>query len=503
MNTCSRIESSGEKGRIHVSEQCADYLSQARKDHWLRPREDKVFAKGKGQLTTFWLEIKSGSSASPSVDHSCSEGGTTTRMLDNDDFGPSGEEVTQSGPGLSDKLIRLVDWNVEVLSNHLKAIMARREVTNTIDPQSLERIHAIRKLEMASTESQSGKTPLDEAADIIFLPKFDARVVANQKRPSEIELPKEVTVQLRAYLMTIATLYRDNAFHNFEHASHVTMSVTKLLSRIIAPDLDGKEATGISTLHDHTYGITSDPLTQFAVVLSALIHDVDHRGIPNTQLIDEIPALGRTYNNKSVAEQNSVDVAWDLLMDDDFRDLRRLIYSTEQELKHFRQLLVNIVLATDIMDKDLGAARKLRWNKAFSEDKTTSVEEDTNRKATIVIEHLIQASDVAHTMQHWHIYRKWNQRFFEETYGAYSQGRSTTDPSLNWYKGEIGFFDFYIIPLAKKLKDCGVFGVSSDEYLMYATQNRQEWEVKGEAIVAEMVEAFHAKHVDDTTRLSL
>jgi hypothetical protein len=32
-----------------------------------------------------------------------------------------------------------------------------------------------------------------------------------------------------------------------------------------------------------------------------------------------------------------------------------------------------------------------------------------------------------------------------------------------WYKGEIGFLDFYIIPLAKKLKDCGVFGVSSDE----------------------------------------
>jgi len=40
------------------------------------------------------------------------------------------------------------------------------------------------------------------------------------------------------------------------------------------------------------------------------------------------------------------------------------------------------------------------------------------------------------------------------------------------YKGEIGFFDFYIIPLAKKLKECGVFGVSSDEYLNYATKNR-------------------------------
>lgn len=50
------------------------------------------------------------------------------------------------------------------------------------------------------------------------------------------------------------------------------------------------------------------------------------------------------------------------------------------------------------------------------------------------------------------------------------------------------FFDFYIIPLAKKLKDCGVFGVSSDEYLKYAQQNRKEWQEKGEAIVAEMVE---------------
>ena len=29
-----------------------------------------------------------------------------------------------------------------------------------------------------------------------------------------------------------------------------------------------------AALHSHTYGITSDPLTQFACVFSALIHDV-------------------------------------------------------------------------------------------------------------------------------------------------------------------------------------------------------------------------------------
>ena len=74
---------------------------------------------------------------------------------------------------------------------------------------------------------------------------------------------------------------------------------------------------------------------------------------------------------------------------------------------------------------------------------------------------------------------------------AYKQGRSIdgVDPAKNWYQGELGFFDFYIIPLAKKLSECGVFGVSSDEYLTYAQKNREEWAMKGEQVVKEMVEA--------------
>jgi hypothetical protein len=49
-------------------------------------------------------------------------------------------------------------------------------------------------------------------------------------------------------------------------------------------------------------------------------------------------------------------------------------------------------------------------------------------------------------------------------------------------------FRFYIIPLAKKLKNSGVFGVSSDEYLNYAIQNRQELESRGQEIVHRMLE---------------
>ena len=83
-------------------------------------------------------------------------------------------------------------------------------------------------------------------------------------------------------------------------------------------------------------------------------------------------------------------------MDPQYENLRAAIYTTDKEMRRFRQLLVNSLLATDIFDKELGALRKNRWRKAFSppdpgdvantEDPTTSI----NRKATIVIEHIIQ-----------------------------------------------------------------------------------------------------------------
>jgi hypothetical protein len=99
------------------------------------------------------------------------------------------------------------------------------------------------------------------------------------------------------------------------------------------------------------------------------------------------------------------DLAWGLLMDDQFEDLVQAICGTDEEFVRFRQLVVNSVMATDIADKDLKQLRNARWDRAFSESVSEGAQESkadsVNRKATIVIEHLIQASDVAHTMQHW------------------------------------------------------------------------------------------------------
>ena len=224
--------------------------------------------------------------------------------------------------------------------------------------------------------------------------------------------------------------------------------------------------------------------------LRRLIHDADHQGVPNVQLIKEGQAVAQIYRNRSVAENNSIAVAWDYLMLDDFAQLREFICPSLEELERFKELLDVCVLATDIADKELKDDRNQRWAKVFDKSNDTPLEQLNHLKAQIVLEHLIQASDICHTMQHWHIYCKWNERLFAEMYGAYINGRAETHPAEFWYKGEIGFFDFYIIPLAQKLYDCGVFGVSSDEFLNYARHNRQEWELKGKEVVAQYVEKY-------------
>ena len=78
--------------------------------------------------------------------------------------------------------------------------------------------------------------------------------------------------------------------------------------------------------------------------------------------------------------------------------------------------------------------------------------------------------------------------------GAYitrcTQRTTTTDliETLRfWYEGELWSFDNYIIPLATKLMECEVFGVSCDEFLNFANKNRKEWAVKGWDMVAQML----------------
>ena len=487
VNTSARMESNGIKNQIQISQSTADEIKKAGKEHWFEPREDLVNAKGKGCMQTFWLSIKDERRTSS----------VGERDNNQKTFTGNGEGDIQEVNEQSQKNERLVVWAVDILTRLLKQIVSTRKSSLSKTTSK----HDEAELEMLEQNLGKGGSMLEEVSEFFELPPFDGDLAERVDSSHTIALDKAVVSQLQVYVGDIFEMYRKNPFHNADHAIHCTMSINKLLGRIVSPDVspgdkDYGQSHILGRLHERTYGISSDPLTQFAAVFSGLVHDVDHRGVPNFVLLNEDKTMSEYYKSRCIAEQNSVDIAWSRLFEPDMKELRRCIYTTPAELHRFRQAIVNIVLATDIFDKDCAEIRRNRWNDQFGSNAATvsggsngGVDDSAvHRKAAIVLEHLIQASDVAHTMQHWTIYQKFNVRLFEEMYQAHKSGRMPgRNPAEGWYQGELSFFDNYIIPLAKKLKQCGVFGVSSDEYLNYALENRHEWSIRGQDLVRSAV----------------
>jgi class 3 adenylate cyclase len=79
MNTASRMESNGMPHRIHVSQETANELVAKGKSGWVTPREDKIVAKGKGELQTYWVAIRSTSHSVVSSKTSHSDTGKKSR----------------------------------------------------------------------------------------------------------------------------------------------------------------------------------------------------------------------------------------------------------------------------------------------------------------------------------------------------------------------------------------------------------------------------------------
>eukprot|EP00934_Nitzschia_sp_Nitz4_P000158 Nitzschia sp. Nitz4//scaffold306_size21755//9910//13748//NITZ4_008590-RA/size21755-snap-gene-0.13-mRNA-1//1//CDS//3329547114//158//frame0 len=493
VNTASRMESTGTRGKIQVSQDTADLLMGAGKSHWLKPRDEAVIAKGKGEMKTYWLDPTKKRRTTKShkdirvaqeisLNNHNTNGGYVDKPLS------KGDEATID----DDKYARLIDWNVDVLLHHLARVISHRS-----------RSPSRGSLVNHSSEVALLPAAINDVAEVVALPPFDAEAARFRKARPDVTMLQQTRADLHEYVKRIALAYNDVPFHNFEHASHVTLCANKLLNRLVNSD----EYETEEALHNSTFGISSDPLTHFAIVFAALIHDVDHSGLPNAQLVKDKHPLAVKFDNKSVAEQNSVHLGWEMLMDPRFERLRKCIYQTNIERKRFRQLVINSVMATDIADRQVNEARHQKWVRAFAERESGGIptalqmQEDMNKKSTAVIEHIIQVSDVAHTMQHWHIYRRWNERLFCEMYEAFKSGRVAVDPSTNWYVGEVGFFDYYLIPLAMKLEECGVFGEQGNEYISYVLKNKKEWERKGRQVVLDMVD-LHKEHDEEEVDVS-
>jgi Adenylate and Guanylate cyclase catalytic domain len=214
VNTASRMESTGERNRIQLSQATADLVIAAGKESWIVARPELVEAKGKGGMQTYWAchqserdgrrgSVSGASSVSGSSleeDRSSSAGGGG--------FGWDGPEEDENfvlnlpTTSRSAKNARLIDWNVELLVQLLKRVAAQR---------SPELADAHVEDPMAILKGRA-ETPYEEVVECFQIPQFDEKAYRDS---NTITLDPKAVDQLHQVVTIIADKYRDNAFHNF------------------------------------------------------------------------------------------------------------------------------------------------------------------------------------------------------------------------------------------------------------------------------------------------
>jgi class 3 adenylate cyclase len=198
MNTAARMESTGLKDKIQISQETADLLIASGKNHWVKPRADIVEAKGKGKMQTYWVDIvkrSDGRSTVSSDESRTSYNDTSPFTAANlDENALMGDDKVQRL--MSDKTNRLIDWNCDVLIRLLKQIVAARDATG-------EKVEGAQPI---FPEGNSEQTCLEEVIEIITLPEFDAKVLRKQRSPDEIELGINVEQQVHDYVSNIAVM---------------------------------------------------------------------------------------------------------------------------------------------------------------------------------------------------------------------------------------------------------------------------------------------------------
>jgi Adenylate and Guanylate cyclase catalytic domain len=85
------MESNGMPMQIQVSDATATLLRDKNKGHWLSPRADKIVAKGKGEMQTYWLTSHADTHRTKSSSHESS----TNLDLETEDLHEALEAVEQ------------------------------------------------------------------------------------------------------------------------------------------------------------------------------------------------------------------------------------------------------------------------------------------------------------------------------------------------------------------------------------------------------------------------
>ncbi|XP_031564387.1 calcium/calmodulin-dependent 3',5'-cyclic nucleotide phosphodiesterase 1A-like isoform X2 [Actinia tenebrosa] len=228
---------------------------------------------------------------------------------------------------------------------------------------------------------------------------------------------------LDRFLLAVEEGYQKNGnpYHNECHATDVTHTVFYFLSVIgLAQCLSDLEI--------------------FALLLSAIIHDLEHTGTTNAFHINSRSEMALLYNDRSVLENHHLTAAFKLLQDNDRNILANL---NDNQYSGLRSLVIDMVLATDMTSH-------------FEQLRTTKVAlvGGSPIENSELLQLILHVADISNPTKDWQIHQQWTQRIMEE---FFTQGDMEIELGLDVSplcdrsstripESQVGFIDVIVSP---------------------------------------------------------
>eukprot|EP01060_Flectonema_neradi_P009117 TRINITY_DN16519_c0_g1_i3.p1 TRINITY_DN16519_c0_g1~~TRINITY_DN16519_c0_g1_i3.p1 ORF type:complete len:1163 (+),score=177.37 TRINITY_DN16519_c0_g1_i3:66-3554(+) len=246
------------------------------------------------------------------------------------------------------------------------------------------------------------------------------------------KIPEEFSVnelQILQFIRVVQRKYRNVPYHNFTHAFDVTQAICVYLSMMP----DGKYITN---------------LERFALIVTALCHDIDHMGLNNSfQLKAETPlgVLSSTSGNTSVLEVHHCNLTIDILSDPATNVFSGL---DQQQAKDAWKTIIECILGTDMA----------RHEEICSDFESVCLDYDVSdiahRRSMLLM--LLKAADISNITRPFQISKMWAQYVTTEFHWQGDTEKAVgldVTPMFNRQngielaQGQIGFMENVGIPM--------------------------------------------------------
>eukprot|EP00594_Rhizosolenia_setigera_P003342 CAMPEP_0178941660 /NCGR_PEP_ID=MMETSP0789-20121207/1533_1 /TAXON_ID=3005 /ORGANISM="Rhizosolenia setigera, Strain CCMP 1694" /LENGTH=502 /DNA_ID=CAMNT_0020620925 /DNA_START=2072 /DNA_END=3580 /DNA_ORIENTATION=- len=272
--------------------------------------------------------------------------------------------------------------------------------------------------------------------------------------------------QLYSLVSNIIQHHNDVPYHSVHHIFHVLISSNKMLHMILQQDQN--EASDLAK------SVQKNSFLHFVFIFSAFIHDLDHLGVSNKQLIDEDHPLAKKYSKdtSSIAEFHSISLAFEILVKEEYSHLVKEVFGENENsiLGKFHESVKKFVLNTDITNEKRQESLKDSYMRLVNRDTS---QDDEEKVFSPALELCLLVCDTASATQLNEIHLDWGGRLFEELKQANPDFESQM--RMSWPELQISFYEKHVFNLLRDLEKLEVISSEDMNHLFFLAQESLDY----------------------------